>query len=156
MLVAFLAGSAFATILLVVLRRWRPTTRMVDLISFLLAGVGLLASLIAIGNFERRLDDAAQLSKLTAGSLEAVKKIRTLIDDNCPLTEAQIQQFSQAEPRAVECSRLYDYLQSLDSLEHTRGVMLPTPPSVLLFQSAEPMIAQLQISYCQQIQHRSH
>jgi hypothetical protein len=121
MLFCGLVGCVVAAIALVVFRQKRATARAVDLISFLLGGIGLVASLIAIGNYERRIQDANRLSELTHDAVVAVERIFSAVRAACPLTE------QRTDPKAGECRQLSEYIRSFSSLTYTRGELLPIP-----------------------------
>lgn len=121
MLLSLVLGVVVGGLTFWLFRRWRRVSRIVDLFSYTIAGVGLLASVFAIAAFEKRISQTVQLSTLVGDSLKAVKHVSSIVREKCPLK-------SQSE-QSSGCKRLAEYSESLVDLNFYRGSMLPSPPS---------------------------
>ena len=126
MMLSIVVGAFVAVVILWLFARWRSTSRILDLVSFSVAGIALAASVFAIAAYEKRINHAGQLIELEEAAQAAVHQIRSIADQNCPLATVT----PPLDPKALECWRVREYASSLIDLNFPRGVTLPSPPEI--------------------------
>lgn len=135
MVLAILIGVAAAGMTLWWFGKRRATSRIIDLASFTVAGVGLATSIFAIASYEQRVNDAAAIVNLSHSAMTAVERIHSIIDDNCP------------KHGDSDCDQIYNFYVSLLDLDFVRGTLIPSLSGTPLPKSNEAMKALFEIRH---------
>jgi hypothetical protein len=86
MIIAAGAGIAVSAIALRLSHKKKAAARIVDLVSYLIAGAGLAAALFAVGAYETRISETGELAELADAALKASDKIHSILEHYCPST----------------------------------------------------------------------